>query len=161
MNAMASALSASDFARRRVIQAQYFRDTSTNAKYQRYLETNVFLPWVNNEGTANERDGASRREALTSLERFTMFMFEFDDMVFPKESSWFGSRVIGGSNRSVIIPYDENDAVYQTLGLASLDADGRLETRLVPNARHMQISLDWFVREVVEKYYSDSGSDAL
>ena len=161
MNAMASALSASDFARRRIVQAQYFRDTSTNAKYQRYLETNAFLPWVNNEGTANERDGASWREALTSLERFVMFMFEFDDMVFPKESSWFGSRVVGGSNRSEIIPYDRNDVVYQSLGLAELDADGRLETRLVPNARHMQFSLDWFVREVVEKYYSDSGGDAL
>ena len=161
MNAMASALSASDFARRRIVQAQYFRDTSTNAKYQRYLETNAFLPWVNNEGTANERDGASRREALTSLERFVMFMFEFDDMVFPKESSWFGSRVVGGSNRSEIIPYDRNDVVYESLGLAALDADGRLEARLVPAARHMQLSLDWFVREVVEKYYSDSGSDAL
>ena len=90
-----------------------------------------------------------------------MFMFEFDDMVFPKESSWFGSRVVGGSNRSEIIPYDRNDVVYQSLGLAELDADGRLETRLVPNARHMQFSLDWFVREVVEKYYSDSGGDAL
>jgi hypothetical protein len=45
--------------------------------------------------------------------------------------------------------------------LAALDADGRLEARLVPAARHMQLSLDWFVREVVEKYYSDSGSDAL
>lgn len=151
MNAAASAASASDWVRHRVIQAQYFRDTSTHARYQRYLETNTFLPRINNEGQANE--DASNREGLTSLDRFVMFMFEEDDMVSPKESSWFGSRVIGGNNRSHIVPYYENEGFYAALGLDALDRDGKIETRLVPGARHMQFDVDWFVREIVEKYY--------
>jgi len=151
MNAAASAASASDWARHRVIQAQYFRDTSTHARYQRYLETNAFLPRINNEGQANE--DASNREGLTSLERFVMFMFEDDDMVNPKESSWFGSRVIGGANHSQIVPYYQNEGFYSTLGLDALDREGKIETRLIPGARHMQFEVDWFVREIVEKYY--------
>ena len=151
MNAAASAASASGWARHRVIQAQYFRDTSTHARYQRYLETNAFLPRINNEGQANE--DARNRAGLISLERFVMFMFEEDDMVSPKESSWFGSRVVGGDNRSRIVPYYENEVFYTALGLDALDRDGKIETRLVPGARHMQFDVDWFVREVVEKYY--------
>ena len=130
---------------------QYFRDTSTHAMYQRYLETNAYLPEINNEGQANAN--AEYRDAIASLERFVMFMFENDDMVNPPESSWFGSRVVGGLNRSQIVPYDRNSAIYQNLGLDALDADGRLELRLVPGARHMQFDVDWFTREV--DVYSD------
>lgn len=151
MNEAASAASANALLRRRVVQAQYFRDTRTHATYQRYLETNAYLPEINNEGQANAN--AEYRDAIASLERFVMFMFENDDMVNPRESSWFGSRVVGGPNRSQIVPYDRNSAIYQNLGLDALDADGRLEFRLVPGARHMQFDVEWFMREVVRKYF--------
>ena len=151
MNEAASAASANALVRRRVVQAQYFRDTSTHATYQRYLETNAYLPEINNEGQANAN--AEYRDAIASLERFVMFMFENDDMVNPPESSWFGSRVVGGLNRSQIVPYDRNSAIYQNLGLDALDADGRLELRIVPGARHMQFDVDWLTREVVRKYF--------
>ncbi|CEG00531.1 Palmitoyl protein thioesterase [Ostreococcus tauri] len=151
MNDAASYASASAWARRTVVQAQYFRDTSTHARYNRYLATNEFLPRINNEGQANEN--ARNREALTSLERFVMFMFEEDDMVSPKESSWFGSRVVAGANRTKIIPYYENESIYAALGLDALDRDNRIEMRLIPGAQHMQFTVDWFVSEIVKKYW--------
>jgi palmitoyl-protein thioesterase len=152
LNYLATELSAAAWFRTHIVQAQYFRQTSSHAAYQRYLETNPFLPKINNEGQAN--DTPLYREALMRLERFVMFKFENDDMVYPSASSWFGSRVVGGKNRSVIVPYDENEVIYQPLGLDVLDADGRLETRLIPGARHMQFSLEWFAREVVQKYWA-------
>lgn len=145
MNRAASAASANAWVQNHVVQAQYFRDTSTAASYERYLASNVFLPEINNEGQANEN--TNYRDAIASLEKFVCVMFENDDMVSPKESSWFGSRMIG--NRT-IVPYERNEEIYASLGLDALDADGRLEFVLVPNARHLEFSLDWF-REFVKK----------
>jgi len=151
LNRAASSASAMEWARWNVVQAQYFRDTRTHASYQRYLETNIFLPEINNEGQANEN--VEYRNALISLEKFVCIMFENDDMVFPKESSWFGSHVIGGSVNQTIVPYDQNESIYASLGLDALDADGRLEFILVPDARHLEFTLDWF-RGIVKKYVS-------
>jgi palmitoyl-protein thioesterase len=133
------------------VQAQYFRDTRTHESYQRYLETNVFLPEINNEGQDNEN--VEYRNAMASLEKLVCVMFENDDMVYPKESSWFGSRVIGVGNRTTVVPYDQNESIYASLGLDALDADGRIELILVPNARHLEFTLDWF-RGIVKKYVS-------
>jgi len=149
MNRVASDASASFWLRKHVVQAQYFRQTKDHSSYQRYLETNVFLPEINNEGQAN--DNPVYRKALSSLERFVMFRFENDDMVYPSESSWFGSRVIGGANRSIIVPYDHNEVIYSSLGLDALDANGRIETHLIPGARHMQFTLEWF-KQTMNQY---------
>ena len=151
LNRAASSVSASAWARWNVVQAQYFRDTRTHESYQRYLETNVFLPEINNEGQDNEN--VEYRNAMASLEKLVCVMFENDDMVYPKESSWFGSRVIGVGNRTTVVPYDQNESIYASLGLDALDADGRIELILVPNARHLEFTLDWF-RGIVKKYVS-------
>lgn len=52
-----------------------------------YLAYNPFLPDVNNEHATKN---TTYRKNLASLERLVLFKFSQDDIVVPRESSWFG-----------------------------------------------------------------------
>jgi len=70
-----------------VVQAQYFRDPR---RVGEYLARGVFLPRVNNEvpGARDPRAAA----AVGAMEALVLVMFEGDEMVVPRESSWFGEE---------------------------------------------------------------------
>jgi palmitoyl-protein thioesterase len=83
---------------------------------------------------------------MTQMERLVLFRFTNDTMVEPPESSHFG--VFNGSS---IVPLGEQEDVSQCLGLDTLMASNRLEFRFI-HGQHMQFSLEWFQKHVVETY---------
>lgn len=75
-------------------------------------------------------------------------MFENDVTVQPKESSWFGFW-----DGDTVVPLQQQRAYREDwLGLKSLDKAGRLVFATVPNAQHMQFSLEWFEENVIRPY---------
>lgn len=85
-------------------------------------------------------------------------LFEKDDTVVPKESSWFGSYApqdsSSGEFAKVSIPLRLQPLyLNDTIGLKTLDERGGLALESCPG-RHMEISNCW--RPLVEKYIGGS-----
>ncbi|KAG4436297.1 hypothetical protein IFR05_008237 [Cadophora sp. M221] len=119
----------SSFVQSRLVPAQYFRDP---AQLEDYLEHSNFLADINNE---REVKNGTYKENLKGLERFTMVMFEEDETVVPKESSWWAEvdeegKVTGVRDRSI---YKDD-----WLGLRSLDEKGALKFETTEGG-HMQL----------------------
>ena len=112
-----------------MVQAQYFKDPYN---LKEYLASNPFLPDINNE--VPSADAAQHKANFLSLERLVLYKFDLDSMVVPRERSWFIRMV----------PYNETE-LYQDdlIGLAALDRQGKVVLGTVPEAEHMQFSLDW------------------
>lgn len=150
-----------DYAQSNLITAQYFRDPTNYANYQKYLEANHFLTDINNEVLQNKK----YKERLQSLDAFLMLMFDKDvvsavvlnwkiltltrinasQTVRPKESSWFASYPIANDdgmtfkNESKVLPLRQSDLYKQDkLGLKTLDKRGSLVMDVCHGA-HMQI----------------------
>jgi len=128
-----------------VVQAQYFKDPYN---LKEYLASNPFLPDINNE--VPSADAAQHKANFLSLERLVLYKFDLDSMVVPRESSWFGFY-----DGTRLVPYNETQ-LYQDdlIGLAALDRQGKVVFGTVPEAEHMQFSLDWLEDYVVMPYLS-------
>jgi hypothetical protein len=63
-----------DYAQSNVVTAQYFRDPTKLENYEKYLESNRFLPDINNERVINE----TYKDRLMSLNSLVLLMFDKD-----------------------------------------------------------------------------------
>ena len=131
----------SDYCRHNIVQAQYFKDYRD---LDTYLEKNIFLPVFNNEKATPE--SAQYKRNLQSLDRLVLFMWTEDDMVIPKESSWFYEF---NATSDAPIPL-EKTAAYRALGLDALAEKGKLELRTIDGV-HMMIN-STFLEGVVRQY---------
>lgn len=129
-----------------VVQAQYFRDPR---RLEEYLEKNIFLPDANNEKEAKNPVYAMR---MKKLERLVLVRFMNDTTVVPRDSSWFAEETPEGK----VIPYAKTKAYAEDwIGLRTLDESNRLVYSEV-EGEHLQFSLEWFVGQIVEKYFAPS-----
>lgn len=111
-----------------LVPAQYYRPLG---EYEKYLENSNFLADINNE---REEKNAAYKKNLANLENFVMYMFDEDQTVIPKETSWF-SEVEG----TKITPLKSRPIYLEDwIGLKELDRKGGLKFR-VAAGEHMQL----------------------
>jgi palmitoyl-protein thioesterase len=137
----------SAFVQSRVIPAQYYRDPNPDA-YQRYLENSNFLADINNE---RAEKNPKYKENMEKLEKFVMYVFEDDEVVIPKDSSWFTE--VNGTE--VTLLKDRDLYKEDWLGLKTLDKKGALEFRSTPGG-HMNI-LQTLLEDIFTGYYGPFG----
>ncbi|KAH7313181.1 Alpha/Beta hydrolase protein [Rhexocercosporidium sp. MPI-PUGE-AT-0058] len=119
----------SSFVQSRLVPAQYFRDP---AQLDDYLEHSNFLADVNNE---RQLKNQTYKENLGRLERFTMVLFEEDETVVPKESSWWAEVDEEGN----VTELRERDIYKEDwVGLRGLDEKGALRFETTEGG-HMQL----------------------
>ncbi|RHZ86097.1 hypothetical protein Glove_54g14 [Diversispora epigaea] len=145
MNNVASHGVYSEFVRKRLIQAQYFKDPRN---IETYLAKNIFLPDINNELTFKNKTYAKN---LASLNKFVMIRFTEDITVRPRDSSWFSFYDEEGN----LIPLQEQKIYKEDwIGLKELNNSGKLLFKDCETS-HMQFDLDYFLQEVILPYLSD------
>lgn len=128
------------------VQAQYFRDP---LQRDLYLQQNIFLPDINNEGPTKN---PLYKRNLESLKNFVLIKFLDDTTVVPRASEWFETFRWGTLNPASIIPYNETDLYKEDwIGLRTLDTTQRLHFLGCPG-EHMQFSLDYLHEEVTLPY---------
>ena len=153
------------------VQASYFRDVSDAKRFEQYVRSGSLLSVINGEDDGSDDDdargeerkmkmGQRRREKMCNLDVFAMFSFEKDEVVVPRDSAVFSDAP------SVPFEYTEEKSsellnVRETkfylneedgLCLRELDEKNRMKIDVVPDAHHMQFSLEWFTENVIEKY---------
>ncbi|RKP12671.1 Alpha/Beta hydrolase protein, partial [Piptocephalis cylindrospora] len=124
----------SDWAQHNIIQAQYYKDPH---RIEPYLEHNSFLADLNNE---HEEKNATYAKNIATLDAFVMVKFEKDQLVIPKETSWFG--YLEGDR--LVELRDTQMYKEDWLGLRALDERNALVFKLCPT-EHMQISKEYFL----------------
>jgi palmitoyl-protein thioesterase len=134
----------SNFVQSRLVPAQYYRDPSTEQDYNNYLDNSNFLADINNE---RELKNVKYKANLGSLTNFVMWMFEDDNLVVPKESSWF--EEVNGTES---IPLRARK-IYQEdwLGLRGLDRNGGLHFRSAPGD-HLQ-GMEELLNQTITDYF--------
>lgn len=135
----------SSFVQSRLVPAQYFRNPN---EYDQYLESSNFLADINNE---RELKNQKYKENLEKLERFVMYVFEDDETVIPKETSWFSE--VNGDEVTLL----RDRAIYKEdwLGLKILDKKGALKFKTTPGG-HMNLGED-LLKKVFSDYYGPYG----
>lgn len=129
------------------VQAQYFHDPLEQGTY---LKSNVFMPDINNLNSVN----AQYKKNFMSLNTLLLVMFEYDTVVVPRESEWFGFYKSGSVSD---IETMQDSRLYQDdlIGLKTLDQLGRLKFDKAPG-NHMQFTLEWFHKHVTTKYLNNT-----
>ena len=153
------------------VQASYFRDVSDAKRFEQYVRSGSLLSVINGEDDGSDDDdargeerkmkmGQRRREKMCNLDVFAMFSFEKDEVVVPRDSAVFSDAP------SVPFEYTEEKSsellnARETkfylneedgLCLRELDEKNRMKIDVVPDAHHMQFSLEWFTENVIDKY---------
>lgn len=109
----------------------------------KYLEHSKYLPKLNNE-RPNERN-STFKDRFTSLQNLVLIMFQDDQVLSPKETSWFGFYPDGAS--TTLLPPNETKLYTEDwIGLKTLDAAGKVQFISVPGG-HIEIT-----EEDVKKY---------
>lgn len=105
-----------------------------------------FIAEINNELEVK----AIYKQRLSALKTFVMVKFESDTIVDPIESEHFGFFANGDTSKIVKL---EDSILYteDRLGLKELDESKRLIRMSLPGD-HLQISKDWFKREIINQY---------
>ncbi|XP_047306572.1 palmitoyl-protein thioesterase 1-like [Impatiens glandulifera] len=101
-----------------------------------YMKHCKFLPQLNNE--YKDHKNAVYKERFASLQNLVLIMFDDEDALVPKETSWFGYFADG--SRDKVLPVQET-ALYKEdwIGLRSLDEAGRVKFINV-SGEHLEIS---------------------
>lgn len=130
----------------RICQSNYWHDPLDEAMY---LQACKFLPDINN---AHQQKNQEYKVRLSALRNFVMVMFENDQMVQPRESSWFGFYKAGQDKE--VLPLSATQ-LYQEdwLGLKLLDSTSRLHFISTPGD-HLQFSDQWFLTSIVKPFLS-------
>ena len=153
------------------VQASYFRDVSDAKRFEQYVRSGSLLSVINGEEDGSDDEdargeerkmkmGQRRREKMCNLDVFAMFSFEKDEVVVPRDSAVFSDAP------SVPFEYTEEKSsellnARETkfylneedgLCLRELDEKNRMKIDVVPDAHHMQFSLEWFTENVIDKY---------
>ncbi|KIZ02205.1 palmitoyl-protein thioesterase [Monoraphidium neglectum] len=134
--------------RENVVQAQYFKDPSALLSY---VANNIFLADINNERAEKNPQYADN---LASLDRLVLYRFDDDTTVVPRDSAWFS--FFDGKDTVAI----QDQPIYKEdwIGLKRLDEKGGLIMESAPG-EHMQFTLSWFRREIVQRWLSAPGDD--
>ena len=168
---VASKAAYSEMLKSKSVQASYFRDVSDAKRFEQYVRSGSLLSVINGEDDGSDdeekrgeerkrKTGQRRREKMCNLDVFAMFSFEKDEVVVPRDSAVFSDAP------SVPFEYTEEKSsellnVRETkfylneedgLCLRELDEKNRMKIDVVPDAHHMQFSLEWFTENVIDKY---------
>ncbi|XP_021893644.1 palmitoyl-protein thioesterase 1-like [Carica papaya] len=111
----------------------------------KYLEKCKFLPKLNNE--LPDQKNSSYKHRLSSLQKLVLIMFEDEEVVIPKETSWFGYYPDGAFN-PVIPPQQTKLYTEDWIGLKTLDDTGKVEYVAVRGG-HLNISTQDMQKHVV------------
>ncbi|CAJ0581973.1 unnamed protein product, partial [Mesorhabditis spiculigera] len=131
------------FVQNHVVQAQYWHDPLNNEEYK---SRNIFLSDLNNEKVVNPEYKAN----MLKLKQFLLVIFSRDEMVVPRESTWFGFYKPGDLH--TILPMNQTSLYLEDrIGLRKLHESGRLHF-LEVDGNHLQIPRDTLVKEVIDKY---------
>ncbi|KDQ21394.1 hypothetical protein BOTBODRAFT_25833 [Botryobasidium botryosum FD-172 SS1] len=127
-----------EWAQKNLIQAQYYRDP---ARLEQFLEYNRFLTRLN--GEVPETRNATYARNLASLSNLVLVMFSEDDMVIPKESSWFGSYT----------PVEDPEMISDSQGASvNIMGAGGIPREIVPMRMQPMYVEDWVgLRELDER----------
>ncbi|OMO59596.1 Palmitoyl protein thioesterase [Corchorus capsularis] len=120
-----------------------------------YLEKCRYLPKLNNE-LPGERN-STYKERFTRLQNLVLIMFENDNVLIPKETSWFGYYP-DGAFKPVIVPQETKLYTEDWIGLKTLDDAGRVHYINVSGG-HLGISRQDMQKHVVP-YLKDQASKA-
>jgi palmitoyl-protein thioesterase len=135
-----------EFVQNTLVQAEYWHDPLNEALYRR---KSVFLADINNERVKNE----TYKENLLKLQNFVMVLFLQDGMVVPRESSWFGWYKEGQGTE--VLPMNATKLYTEDrIGLKQMNDQGKLHF-LTIDADHLQMSEDFFISEIINKYLKD------
>mmetsp|Transcript_22981 Transcript_22981/g.45851 ORF Transcript_22981/g.45851 Transcript_22981/m.45851 type:complete len:286 (+) Transcript_22981:16-873(+) len=119
-------------AQNNVAPANYFCDPKD---YDKYLEKCNFLPDIDNQKDDKSDDYKTRFSSLTQL---TLVKFEDDQVLDPRETSWFGFYELGGKD-SIVTMKDQDLYKEDWIGLRTLDESGRVELVSQPG-QHLNIT---------------------
>uniref|UniRef100_A0AC35TGK0 Palmitoyl-protein thioesterase 1 n=1 Tax=Rhabditophanes sp. KR3021 TaxID=114890 RepID=A0AC35TGK0_9BILA len=130
------------FIQKSVVQAQYWHDPIRSDLYK---NRSIFLADINNENKIN----VDYKENIEDLKGMILVKFLKDEMIVPRESSWFGFFGADGSTVSKM----ENTTLYleDRIGLKALHESGRLHF-LEVNGEHLRISGKELVDKIVIPY---------
>jgi len=129
------------FIQERLVQAEYWHDAINETNY---VEHNIWLPGINNEGP-NKND--TYKQNLMSLNSFVMVQFTEDTMVQPRSSEYFGYYVPGQDKVEQTL---QQTQLYKQdwLGLKEMDGLGKLH--FIPCVgNHLQFTLAWFIKNII------------
>ncbi|XP_010677096.2 uncharacterized protein LOC104892791 isoform X5 [Beta vulgaris subsp. vulgaris] len=110
-----------------------------------YLENSKFLPKLNNE-IANERSSIYK-ERFKSLENLVLIKFDNENVLIPKETSWFGYYQ-DHSFRCVLPVRETKLFVEDWIGLKALEEAGKVTYVTLPGD-HLAISDDGLKKYIV------------
>ncbi|CAN1748348.1 Palmitoyl-protein thioesterase 1 [Linum perenne] len=88
-----------------------------------YMEKCKFLPRLNNE-LPDERN-STYKERFSSLENLVLIMFNDDNVIIPRETSWFGYYP-DGEFEPILSPQETKLYIEDWIGLRKLDEEGRV-----------------------------------
>ncbi|KAJ3272932.1 hypothetical protein HDV01_005129 [Terramyces sp. JEL0728] len=125
-----------------VVQAQYYKDWKN---LETYLESNIFLPDLNQELPDVDNKYSDR---LKSLKRLILIKFDQDRMIVPKETAWFGFY----DNEGKVVDL-KNQEWYKAnkLGLKDMDNQGKIAFVTLPG-EHMKITHE-DLKKLIEEYF--------
>lgn len=138
--------------------------------YGTYLENSRFLADINNEVPDGDEDvhstgtrNATYKTNFGSLDNLVMALFDQDQTVIPKESSWFGSYSIptdDDANEEPSIISMKRQLLYKEdwIGLRKLDEAGKVFL-VVCEGTHMQLD-DECWRPIVKRWVGNIDMDA-
>lgn len=135
----------SSYVQTHLVPAQYFRDPN---QFDQYLEYSNFLADINNE---RELKNQTYKENLSQLERWVLYLFEGDETLVPKESSWFAE--VDGEDVTLL----KDRPIYKEdwLGLKTLDKKGALKFEKT-EGRHLSLS-DTLLKKIFKDNYGPFG----
>lgn len=121
----------SSFVQGRLVPAQYFRNLD---ELDSYLESSNYLADINNERPLKNE---TYKKNLSSLNKFVMYLFQDDQTVIPKETSWFAE--VNTTSEHVTLLKDRPIYKEDWLGLKTLDEKGGLVFESLSGG-HMKIT---------------------
>lgn len=127
-----------------VVQAEYWHDPLDEKSYK---EFSVFLADINQENLVN----SSYKTNLMNLKNFVMVRFNNDTIVQPIDTEWFGFYKPGSDTETYKLQ-DSPLYLEDRLGLKTMAEQGKLQF-LAVDGDHLQISTDWFIKNIVLKYF--------
>ncbi|WCJ25830.1 alpha/beta-Hydrolases superfamily protein [Euphorbia peplus] len=146
------------------IYSDYVQDHLAPAGYLKlpndindYLDKCKFLPRLNNERPSERNQ--TYKERFTSLHNLVLIMSEEDNVLIPKETSWFGYYP-DGSFKSVVSVEQTKLYTEDWIGLKTLHEAGRVQFINV-SGNHLGISKSDMKKHVVPFLVDDEASVSI
>ncbi|KAL3814993.1 hypothetical protein ACJIZ3_016261 [Penstemon smallii] len=139
----------SDYVQEHLAPAGYIKIPTDINGYRKGCK---FLPKINNEIYRN----STYKKRFASLENLVLIMFEHDDVLVPKQTSWFGYFPDGSWD--TILPARETSLYIEDwIGLKTLDEAGKVKFVSVSGG-HLEISYNDMKEHIVPYLVENSTS---